>query len=72
MDAQVKRTGRLFIKTSNEAAERIIQNAMRYTDRYRSLVKQGASREEIEEDFRTPVRMRIFTYKGEVDTLMSR
>lgn len=45
MDAQVKRTGRLFIKTSNEAAERIIQNAMRYTDRYRSLVKQGASRE---------------------------
>ncbi len=44
MDAQVKRTGRLFIKTSNEAAERIIQNAMRYTDRYRSLVKQGASR----------------------------
>ena len=71
MDAQVKRTGRLFIKTSNEAAERIIQNAMRYTDRYRSLVKQGASREEIEEDFRTPVRMRIFTYKGEVDTLMT-
>lgn len=71
MDAQVKRTGRLFIKTSNEAAERIIQNAMRYTDRYRSLVKQGTSREEIEEDFRTPVRMRIFTYKGEVDTLMT-
>lgn len=71
MDAQVKRRGALFIDTTNEQAERIIQNAMRYTDRYRNLVKQGASRQEIENDFRTPVRMRIFTYKGEVDTLMT-
>lgn len=71
MDAQVKRRGTLFVDASNEQAERIIQNAMRYTDRYRNLVKQGASRQEIENDFRTPVRMRIFTYKGEVDTLMT-
>lgn len=71
MDAQVRRTGRLFLKTSNEAAERIIQNAMRYTDRYRNLKEQGATKEEIEADFRTPVPMRIFTYKGEVDTVMT-
>lgn len=71
MDSQVKRRGTLFVDASNEQAERIIQNAMRYTDRYRNLVKQGASRQEIENDFRTPVRMRIFTYKGEVDTLMT-
>lgn len=71
MDAQVKRRGSLFIDASNEQTERIIQNAMRYTDRYRNLVRQGASRQEIENDFRTPVRMRIFTYSGEVDTLMT-
>ena len=71
MDAQVRRTGRIFNKITNEAAERIINSAMRYTDRYRSLVKQGATREEIENDFRTPTRMRIFTYDGMVDTLMS-
>lgn len=71
MDAQVKRTGKLFINTSNESAERIIQNAMRFTERYRSLVKQGASKEEIDADFRNPTKMRIFTYKGEIDTLMT-
>lgn len=71
MDAQVRRTGRIFNKITNDAAERIISSAMRYTDRYRSLVKQGATRAEIENDFRTPTRMRIFTYKGVVDTLMS-
>ncbi len=71
MDAQVRRTGRIFNKISNDAAERIINSAMRYTDRYRSLVKQGATRAEIENDFRTPTRMRIFTYKGIVDTLMT-
>lgn len=71
MDAQVKRLGGLFIRTSNESAERIIQNAMRYTDRYRNLVKRGAGKEEIETEFRTPVKMRIFTYKGERDTLMT-
>ena len=63
---------RLIQKELEDAiAERIINSAMRYTDRYRSLVKQGATREEIENDFRTPTRMRIFTYDGMVDTLMS-
>ncbi len=71
MDAQVKRTGRIFVDASGDRAEKIIQSAMRYTDRYRNLTAQGASREEIEEEFRTPVKMRIFTYGGEVDTLMS-
>lgn len=71
MDAQVKRTGRLFVNTSKEAIERIILKAMRYTDRYSSLKAQGASDSEIDKDFRTPVNMRIFTYKGERDTLMS-
>ena len=71
MDAQVKRRGKLFIDTSDAAAERIIQSAMRYTDRYRNLEKQGFSKEQIDADFRTPVRMRIFTYDGERDTLMS-
>lgn len=71
MDAQVKRTGRLFMNTSESSKERIITNAMRFTDRYRSLKAQDASDAEIDKDFRTPTKMKIFTYKGERDTLMT-
>lgn len=71
MDAQVKRTGVLFQKTSKADAENIIERAMKQTDRYRSLKKSGAGDSEINKEFNTPTRMRIFTYKGEVDTLMS-
>ncbi len=39
MDAQYKRTRTLFVKTPAEAAEQIVRNAMRNTDRYRNLCK---------------------------------
>ncbi len=71
MDAQVKRTGVLFNNQSKEDVERIVRNAMRYSDRYRALKADGASPAEIDKDFNTPAQMRIFTYKGEVDTLMT-
>jgi penicillin-binding protein 1A len=71
MERQYRRTRTLFVKTSAEAAEQIVRNAMRNTDRYRNLKADGASNAEIEKDFRTPANMRIFTYKGDRDTLMT-
>lgn len=71
MEAQYKRTKTLFYKTDKEAIEKIIRNAMRYTDRYRGLVSAGASAAEIDKAFNTPVEMRIFSYKGEIDTVMT-
>jgi penicillin-binding protein 1A len=71
MDAQYRRTKTPFVRTSAAAAERIVQNAMRGTDRYRNLKEDGASDADIEKDFRTQVNMRIFTYGGERDTLMT-
>lgn len=42
-----------------------------HCDRYREMKEAGASREEIDKAMNTPVKMRIFAYGGDKDTLMS-
>ncbi|WP_443701676.1 transglycosylase domain-containing protein [Prevotella sp.] len=49
----------------------ILDRAMRQSDRYRMLKAQGASEKEIKESFKKPVEMTVFTYHGDIDTLMS-
>ncbi len=45
--------------------------AMKMSDRYRAMKAEGASKAEIEKAFRTKVKMRVFTWTGEKDTVMS-
>jgi len=71
MEAQYNRTRVLFNDISNDEIERIIRNAMRYTERYRDLMERGASQEEVDKDFNTPVEMRLFGYNGGIDTVMT-
>lgn len=71
MDRQYKRTKVTFLKTKKSAVEQIIKRTMRYMDQYIQLKKDGASDKEIEKVFNTKVKMRVFTYKGEVDTVIS-
>lgn len=47
----------------------IIQG-MKRSDRYKALQLDGKSDEEIQKDFNTPTKLTIFTWKGDVDTLM--
>jgi penicillin-binding protein 1A len=46
-------------------------NAMKQTDRYRGMKRGGMSEAEIKAEFKKPVEMRVFSWKGVVDTLMS-
>ncbi len=71
MDAQYKRTKVLFNDIGKDKQERIIRNAIRYSDRYREMKNDGASSEQIDKAFNTPVQMRVFTYRGDRDTLMT-
>lgn len=48
-----------------------LQRAMQQTDRYRLMKQAGASDEEIQKAFNTPVQMTIFTYQGEKDVQMT-
>lgn len=49
----------------------IMTQAMLRTDRYRMMRNQGISRDSILKVFKTPVPMKIFSWEGEKDTLMS-
>ena len=56
---------------SQEEIDGILTRAMRQTDRYRALKKQGMGEGKIEQVFNTPVEMQVFSYNGMIDTLMT-
>ena len=47
-----------------------IDQGMRRSDRYKALKAEGKSDDEIKADFNTPTKLTIFTWKGNLDTLM--
>lgn len=71
MDRQYRATRVLFQDTEPEDRERIMRQAIRYSDRYREMKEAGASNSEIQEAFDRPCSMKVFTYKGERDTVMT-
>ena len=51
--------------------QQILNRSVRQCERYRVLKESGASDAEIHKSFHTPIEMSVFTYHGEVDTVMS-
>ncbi|HDJ33173.1 MAG TPA: penicillin-binding protein [Bacteroidetes bacterium] len=51
--------------------EELIRLTMRRTDRYRSLQHAGVSEDSIVANFNTPVPMTVFSWEGDIDTVMS-
>ncbi len=49
----------------------MINHSIRQTDRYRAMKKAGKSDQEIQTAFTTPVEMKVFSYSGVVDTVMT-
>jgi penicillin-binding protein 1A len=56
---------------SNEEVEDLMNREIRRSDRFRVLSNQGKNISEIKKNFREPVEMSIFSWKGEIDTIMS-
>jgi penicillin-binding protein 1A len=56
---------------TKEQVRSILNRAMQQSDRYRAMKADGKSEEEIVKAFRTPVEMSIFTYHGDLDTVMT-
>ena len=48
----------------------LIDQGIKRSDRYQQLKADGKSQEEIMEDFQKPVKMTIFSWKGDIDTVM--
>lgn len=60
-----------FVKVSQDQINAYLTSAMRNSDRYRNMRDEGMSEKEIRKAFDQKVRMRIFTWKGAKDTVMS-
>jgi penicillin-binding protein 1A len=70
--ANLKKPNAPFSKDLTQAQiKQILMRSVRQCERYRVLKEENASDEEIQKSFRTPVRMSVFTYHGEVDTTMT-
>ncbi len=71
MDDQYRRTKQLFFETTRAEREQIMKHAVRYSDRYREMKQAGYREKEIEESFDRPCSMKVFTFRGERDTVMT-
>ena len=60
-------TDQLTTKQVNQIMERAVVQS----ERYRALKASGASPEEIHRSFHTPTMMSVFTYHGDIDTMMT-
>jgi penicillin-binding protein 1A len=65
------RKGNPFCNLSKDQENRFLDMAMRNSDRYRMLKAAGMSEKEIRADFDKKVKMKVFSWKGPKDTLMS-
>jgi len=63
------------IKTGSvwKTHQNVLEAAMKQTDRWKSLKKEGLSDEEIEQNFKVPVRMKVFAWNNNrtTDTVMT-
>lgn len=56
---------------SKEQVDAIMRTARLNSTRYAALVEAGYSNDEIVKNFQTPTEMQVFSWKGEIDTVMS-
>ena len=56
---------------SVEQVNNILMRSVRQCDRYRVMKAAGASEDEIMQSFRTKTEMSVFSYHGEIDTVMT-
>ena len=58
-------------KLTTDEVDRIMNRAIRQTDRYRYLDGRGVPEDSIRKVFNTPCKMTLFSYDGDIDTVMT-
>ena len=56
---------------SDESIELVMNRGMKSSERYYQMNRNGASEKAIEKAFHTPVSMKVFSYHGDRDTVMT-
>jgi len=57
--------------TAKELVEKIINQAMRRSERYKNLYQAGIDHDSIVKIFNTPAEMTIFSWEGNIDTILT-
>lgn len=60
-----------YSNITNEEFDNLINRAIRNSERYRKMKTDGATAEQIEKAMHTPVETKVFTWKGEKDTVIT-
>ena len=60
-----------FLDLEEEEEENIMKRAMRRSERWRKSKLSGLTNDEIEESFNSPTDMTVFSWEGDIDTIMS-
>ena len=60
-----------FVNITQDQTDKIIKSAMKTSERWRLLKEDGKSEEEIIKSFDVKRKMRVFTWQGERDTIMT-
>ena len=60
-----------FRNISEEDIERIVDQAVKRSDRYRKMKAAGASSDEIDAKFNVPQKMTVYHWSGDKDTIMT-
>jgi penicillin-binding protein 1A len=70
-ECKTKKNAPFAWNVNKEQIENIMMSSMKRSDRYRNLKNDGLSKAEILEEFNKPVKMLVYSIRGEIDTIMS-
>jgi len=62
---------KVSVKERKKRVKKHLATAMRRSERWRVMKKAGLSEKEIEKSFHEKIKMRIFSWKGDIDTIMT-
>ncbi|MES2565287.1 MAG: transglycosylase domain-containing protein [Bacteroidota bacterium] len=70
-ECKTKKNAPFAWNVNKEQIENIMVSSMKRSDRYRSLKNAGLPKEQIRAEFQKPVAMRVYSLRGDIDTVMS-
>jgi len=68
---QKKNTNAPFVNISKQETDKILERAMKNSERWRIMKEEGKDESEIKKSFSVKTDMTVFTWKGERDTVMT-
>lgn len=68
---QKNNKNRPFLRLNDQETDRLMRQAMKSSERWREMESQGKDEAEIIKSFGVKTEMKIFTWKGERDTIMT-